>query len=170
MLFAGAGTEVDDIYIESGEINIVQMTEGNASDVVPFIPNINIAQLLEMLRILEDYGIQATGLNQKAPYTSPAKTAFEAGIMKEEQNNRLKTVAESRDFGLDRAFTLTLSNILQFAPYLETQTVIDEDQNSRSDEIKIKGKKILRDGNKITGFEEAIGSEDFFKLDENIFE
>lgn len=170
VLFAGAGTEVDDIYIESGEINIVQMTEGNASDVVPFIPNINIAQLLEMLRILEDYGIQATGLNQKAPYTSPAKTAFEAGIMKEEQNNRLKTVAESRDFGLDRAFTLTLSNILQFAPYLETQTVIDEDQNSRSDEIKIKGKKILRDGNKITGFEEAIGAEDFFKLDENIFE
>ncbi|MDO4714262.1 MAG: hypothetical protein Q4B28_06570 [bacterium] len=158
MLFAGAGTEVDDIYIESGEINIVNMTEGSASDVVPFIPNINIGQLIEMLRILEDYGIQATGLNQKAPYTSPAKTAFEAGIMKEEQNNRLKTVAESRDFGLDRAFSLSLSNILQFAPYLETQIVIDENQNETitKKEIKIKDKKLKRDGESISGIEDAL--------------
>lgn len=158
MLFAGSGVEVDDIYIESGEINIVNMTEGNASDVVPFIPNINIGQLIEMLRILEDYGIQATGLNQKAPYTSPAKTAFEAGIMKEEQNNRLKTVAESRDFGLDRAFSLALSNILQFAPYLETQIVIDESQNSveSKKEIKIKDKKLKRDGESISGMEDAL--------------
>lgn len=158
MLFAGSGVEVDDIYIESGEINIVNMTEGNASDVVPFIPNINIGQLIEMLRILEDYGIQATGLNQKAPYTSPAKTAFEAGIMKEEQNNRLKTVAESRDFGLDRAFSLALSNILQFAPYLETQIVIDEDQNETTikKEIKIKDKKLKRDGETISGIEDAL--------------
>lgn len=158
MLFAGAGVEVDDIYIESGEINIVNMTEGNASDVVPFIPNINIGQLIEMLRIMEDFGIQATGLNQKAPYTSPAKTAFEAGIMKEEQNNRLKTVAESRDFGLDRAFSLALSNILQFAPYLETQIVIDESQNSvkNKKEIKIKDKKLKRDGETISGIEDAL--------------
>ena len=158
MLFAGAGVEVDDIYIESGEINIVNMTEGNASDVVPFIPNINIGQLIEMLRIMEDFGIQATGLNQKAPYTSPAKTAFEAGIMKEEQNNRLKTVAESRDFGLDRAFSLALSNILQFAPYLETQIVIDENQNSveSKKEIKIKDKKLKRDGETISGIEDAL--------------
>ena len=150
--------EVDDIYIESGEINIVNMTEGNASDVVPFIPNINIGQLIEMLRIMEDFGIQATGLNQKAPYTSPAKTAFEAGIMKEEQNNRLKTVAESRDFGLDRAFSLALSNILQFAPYLETQIVIDESQNSveSKKEIKIKDKKLKRDGETISGIEDAL--------------
>ena len=149
---------MDDIYIESGEINIVNMTEGNASDVVPFIPNINIGQLIEMLRILEDYGIQTTGLNQKAPYTSPAKTAFEAGIMKEEQNNRLKTVAESRDFGLDRAFSLALSNILQFAPYLETQIVIDESQNSveSKKEIKIKDKKLKRDGETISGIEDAL--------------
>jgi hypothetical protein len=158
VLFAGAGVEVDDIYIESGEINIVNMTEGNASDVVPFIPNINIGQLIEMLRIMEDFGIQATGLNQKAPYTSPAKTAFEAGIMKEEQNNRLKTVAESRDFGLDRAFSLALSNILQFAPYLETQIVIDENQNSveSKKEIKIKDKKLKRDGETISGIEDAL--------------
>ena len=149
---------MDDIYIESGEINIVNMTEGNASDVVPFIPNINIGQLIEMLRIMEDFGIQATGLNQKAPYTSPAKTAFEAGIMKEEQNNRLKTVAESRDFGLDRAFSLALSNILQFAPYLETQIVIDESQNSvkNKKEIKIKDKKLKRDGETISGIEDAL--------------
>ena len=134
------------------------MTEGNASDVVPFIPNINIGQLIEMLRIMEDFGIQATGLNQKAPYTSPAKTAFEAGIMKEEQNNRLKTVAESRDFGLDRAFSLALSNILQFAPYLETQIVIDENQNSveSKKEIKIKDKKLKRDGETISGIEDAL--------------
>lgn len=158
MLFAGSGVEVDDIYIESGEINIVNMTEGNASDVVPFIPNINIGQLIEMLRIMEDFGIQATGLNQKAPYTSPAKTAFEAGIMKEEQNNRLKPVAESRDFGLDRAFSLALSNILQFAPYLETQIVIDESQNSveSKKEIKIKDKKLKRDGETISGIEDAL--------------
>ena len=172
VLFAGSGVEVDDIYIESGEINIVNMTEGNASDVVPFIPNINIGQLIEMLRIMEDFGIQATGLNQKAPYTSPAKTAFEAGIMKEEQNNRLKTVAESRDFGLDRAFSLALSNILQFAPYLETQIVIDESQNSveSKKEIKIKDKKLKRDGETISGIEDALWAEDFFYLDDNVFE
>lgn len=170
LLFAGSGTEVDDIYIESGEINVIQMTEWNAGDLVPFVPNINISQLLEMLKILQDFGIEATGLNQKAPYTSPAKTAFEAGIMKEEQNNRLKPVAEARDFGLGRAFSLTLSNILQFAPYLEAQAVIDENQNEAKKEIKIKDKRILKDGEKITGFEDSPGAEDFFYLDESVFD
>jgi hypothetical protein len=38
-----------------------------------------------------------TGINFKAPYTSPAKTAFETSVMQEEQNNRLKTPAMLRD-------------------------------------------------------------------------
>ena len=47
--------------------------------------------------MLEDYGIQSTGLNLKASYASPASTAFEAGIMKEEQNQRSRPVARMRN-------------------------------------------------------------------------
>jgi hypothetical protein len=65
-------------------------------------------------------------VNIKAPYTSPAKTAFETSVMKEEQNNRLKTIYETRIHGLEQAFTLMLSNIFTFLPYQYAERMIDE--------------------------------------------
>jgi hypothetical protein len=73
------------------------MTEGNGRDITPFQPAVNVAQLQEILKLMDDYSIILTGLNFKSPYTSPAKTAFETSVMKEEQNNRLKTPATLRN-------------------------------------------------------------------------
>ena len=51
---------------------------GDAKSVGTFQPNVNVAQAVEMLRLMEDYMIMSTGINVKAPYSDPAGTAFEA--------------------------------------------------------------------------------------------
>jgi hypothetical protein len=125
------------------------MTEGNGRDITPFQPTVNVAQLQQILQVLDDYSIILTGLNFKAPYTSPAKTAFETSVMKEEQNNRLKIPATLRNFGLSEAFTIMLCNIFQYAPYLYSKRIWDEETGGstledKRYEIPITNKKIVR--------------------------
>jgi hypothetical protein len=52
--------------------------------------------------------------------------------MKEEQNNRLKTIYETRVMGLEQAFTLMLSNIFTFLPYQYAEKSIDEKQKLKN--------------------------------------
>lgn len=175
-IFSGEGQAIDDIYIEPWEVTVSQMTEWSARDIVPFTPQVNVGQMVQILQILDDYGIQMTGLNLKAPYSTPSQTAFEAGIMKEEQNNRLKTPAELRNIGLDQIFTLMLSNIFQFAPTVETEKIFNEKQelvDKTKLEIPIKDKVIKREDDKedwkILSFEERLWGEDYFNLDDKLF-
>lgn len=138
------------IFLEPGEVNLIQMTKGSARDVTPYNANVNVQQLVEIVQFMDDIWSYLTGVNIKAPYTSPAKTAFEASVMKEEQNNRLKTIYDTRVIWIEKAFTLMLSNIFTFLPYQYAERMIDEQEklwNFEWYQIPIKWHKIYRDDN-----------------------
>lgn len=123
---------------------------------------------------MDDFGTILTGINIKAPYTSPAKTAFETSVMKEEQNNRLKTVYETRIHGLEQVFSIMLSNIFTFLPYQYAEQMVDEEQKIRNYnwyQIPIEDKRTIRDENdEIIGFEEEKGYKDYFDLSPKLSE
>lgn len=136
--------------------------------------------LIKLLQIMDDYNIQATGLNLKAAYSAPSKTAFEAGLMKEEQNVRLKVTAELMDLGLEKALNMMLSNIVQFAPVLYATYIFSEGtakiKDFRPYQIKINDVKmvqrrqIIKDDNdkdvevEVDDFEDSPGEYSFIDL------
>lgn len=167
VIFMGNDLTIDgEVYVEPGEVTISHVT-GDATKIQPYQTNINIGQITQILQVMEDFGIQATGLNAKSSYTSPASTAFEAGIIKEEQNQRLKIVAKNRNFGLSRAFEMLLSNILQFAPVLYADKIFNGDQikDFKRYEIQVQNRKLVRnEKEEVVGIEDAIGESDVFNL------
>ena len=56
--------------------------------------------MVEILNLIDDYVIQDTGENSKAPYSSPAGTLGEVEIMEENKTIRVKSVDESRDIAV----------------------------------------------------------------------
>ena len=94
--------------------------------------------------------------------------------MKEEQNNRLKTIYETRIHGLEQAFTLMLSNIFTFLPYQYAERMIDEKEkleNYERYQIPVEWYKIYKDeqGNPLN-IEEAKDYKDYFDLKPEIIE
>lgn len=47
------------------------MTKGSARDITPYNSNINVQQLVQIIQLMDDMGTILTGINIKAPYTSP---------------------------------------------------------------------------------------------------
>ena len=174
-LILGEWADVDgSIFLEPGEVNLIQMTKGSARDVTPFNTQVNVQQLVEIVMFMDDIGSYLTWVNIKAPYTSPAKTAFETSVMKEEQNNRLKTIYDTRVIGIERAFTLMLSNIFTFLPYQYAERMIDEQEklgNYQFYQIPVKGVKIYRQDDGTMSLEQVEDSyQDYFDLDPKIVE
>lgn len=138
----------------------------------PYNSNINVSQLVQIIQLLDDIGTILTGINIKAPYTSPGKTAFETSVMKEEQNNRLKTTYETRIHGLEQVFTIMLSNIFTFLPYEYAEKMIDEKQdlvNYKWHQIPIENMKLIKDDkDNIIGMEEENGYKDYFDLSSDL--
>jgi hypothetical protein len=133
-----------DLYVTPWETSIREFS-GDKDQLVPYRTQSNIQQNVAILQLMDDYWIVCTGLNVKWTYSSPANTAFEAWIMKEEQNNRLKSIVTNDQIGLDRAFTMMRSNIIQFAPYLLSDYLYDdttEEFTGNLYEIRIDGKKM----------------------------
>lgn len=173
ILFAWEWTEIDgEIFVEPWEINVIEMTKGSSRDVTPYNTNVNIEQLTNVVTLMDDLWAYLTWVNIKAPYTSPAKTAFETSVMKEEQNNRLKTIYETRTHGLEQAFTLMLSNIFTFLPYQYAERMIDEKEkleNYERYQIPIDWYKIIRDKEwNPLNLEEAKDYKDYFDLKPDI--
>lgn len=169
ILFAGEGTEIDgEIFVEPWEISVIEMTKWSARDITPYNTNVNIEQLTNVITLMDDMGAYLTWVNIKAPYTSPAKTAFETSVMKEEQNNRLKTIYETRTHGLEQAFTLMLSNIFTFLPYQYAERMIDEKEkleNYERYQIPVDWVKIYKDNEwNPLNIEEAKDYKDYFDL------
>ena len=175
ILFAGEWTEIDgEIFVEPWEISVIEMTKWSARDITPYNTSVNIEQLTNVITLMDDMGAYLTWISIKAPYTSPAKTAFETSVMKEEQNNRLKTIYETRIHGLEQAFTLMLSNIFTFLPYQYAERMIDEKEkleNYERYQIPVDWVKIIRDpqGNPLN-IEEAKDYKDYFDLKPEIIE
>lgn len=174
-LILGEGQAIDgEIYIEPGEVSLIEMTKGNARDMTPYNANINVQQLVHIVQLMDDIGTIMTGINIKAPYTSPGKTAFETSVMKEEQNNRLKTTYETRIHGLEQVFTIMLSNIFTFLPYQYAEKMVDEKEKIRNYkwyQIPLKDTMLIRDDeDNIIGMEEQKGYKDYFDLDAKLLE
>lgn len=175
ILFAWEWTEIDgEIFVEPWEISVIEMTKWSSRDITPYNTSVNIEQLTNVITLMDDMGAYLTWISIKAPYTSPAKTAFETSVMKEEQNNRLKTIYETRIHGLEQAFTLMLSNIFTFLPYQYAERMIDEKEkleNYERYQIPVDWVKIIRDpqGNPLN-IEEAKDYKDYFDLKPEIIE
>lgn len=175
ILFTGEWAEIDgEIFVEPWEISIIEMTKGSSRDITPYNTNVNVQQLADIVTRMDDIWAYLTGINIKAPYSSPAKTAFETSVMKEEQNNRLKTIYETRVMGLEQAFTLMLSNIFTFLPYQYAEKSIDEKQklkNYKWYQIPVKWFRIIRDDNwNPLNLEEDKDWKDYFDLKPEIVE
>ena len=175
ILFTGEWAEIDgEIFVEPWEISIIEMTKGSSRDITPYNTNVNVQQLADIVTRMDDIWAYLTGINIKAPYSSPAKTAFETSVMKEEQNNRLKTIYETRVMGLEQAFTLMLSNIFTFLPYQYAEKSIDEKQKLKNYnwyQIPVNWYRIIRDDNwNPLNLEEAKDYKDYFDLKPEIVE
>ena len=175
VLFAWEGTEIDwEIFVQPWEVNVIEMTKGSARDITPYNTNVNIEQLTNVITLMDDMGSYLTWVSIKAPYTSPAKTAFETSVMKEEQNNRLKTIYETRVNGLEQAFSIMLSNIFTFLPYQYAERMIDEKEklgNYDRYQIPVDWYKIYKDDEwNPLGIEQAKDYKDYFDLKPEIVE
>lgn len=175
VLFAWEGTEIDwEIFVQPWEVNVIEMTKGSARDITPYNTNVNIEQLTNVITLMDDMGSYLTWVSIKAPYTSPAKTAFETSVMKEEQNNRLKTIYETRVNGLEQAFSIMLSNIFTFLPYQYAERMIDEKEklgNYDRYQIPVEWYKIYKDDEwNPLGIEQAKDYKDYFDLKPEIVE
>ncbi len=104
----------------------------------------NINGIVQLIQLIEDYGIQNTGINTKAPYSTPTGTAFEAGIMKEEQNKRTKSLFLERDQSIEEVLTMMLENIRQYGPYKLVEQIFNDegDVNYKPYQIRVEGKKV----------------------------
>ena len=174
LIFMGGDISTDDeIYIEPGETNIIKMT-GDATKIQPYSSNINVDQVVRILEVMEDFGVQTTGLNPKAQYDAGTDKAFIMWVMKEEQNMRAKSVIRNRNIWLDKAFTLMLCNILQFAPTLYAKHIFNEKQltDFKRYEIRIPGKTLTREWSdeewKVIGVQDTPGYDDYFNLKTDI--
>lgn len=175
ILFAGEWTEIDwEIFVEPWEVNVIEMTKWSARDITPYNTNVNIEQLTNVINLMDDMGSYLTWISIKAPYTSPAKTAFETSVMKEEQNNRLKTIYETRIHGLEQAFTLMLSNIFTFLPYQYAERMVDEKEkleNYERYQIPIDWYRVIKDEEwNPLNLEEAKDYKDYFDLKPEIID
>lgn len=175
ILFAWEWTEIDgEIFVEPWEISVIEMTKWSSRDITPYNTSVNIEQLTNVITLMDDMGAYLTWISIKAPYTSPAKTAFETSVMKEEQNNRLKTIYETRIHGLEQAFTLMLSNIFTFLPYQYAERMVDEKEkleNYERYQIPVDWVKIIRDPQwNPLNIEEAKDYKDYFDLKPEIIE
>lgn len=175
VLFTWEWTEIDwEIFVQPWEVNVIEMTKGSARDITPYNTNVNIEQLMNIVNLMDDVWSYLTWVSIKAPYTSPAKTAFETSVMKEEQNNRLKTIYETRIHWLEQAFTIMLSNIFTFLPYQYAEQMVDEKQkieNYERYQIPVSWYKIYKDEEwNPLNIEEAKDYKDYFDLKPEIVE
>ena len=49
---------------------------GDATKIQPYSSNINVDQVVKILEVMEDFGVQATGLNPKSQYDAGTDKAF----------------------------------------------------------------------------------------------
>lgn len=73
---------------------------------------------ISALSIIDDEVRKDTGIDQSAPVWPQANTLGQTEIIEENKALRQRASDQLRDLRLDRALTLTLSNIAQFAPHL----------------------------------------------------
>jgi len=144
--------EIEDWNLGGDWINVWRTSTG-AENVKPIQPQIN-TWLIAILNILDDLVVQDTGENVRASIDAQSDKVGIVEVMEENKAVRHKSVDENWNLYLDRALTLMLSNIAQFAPALFSQT-ITVDQNWKKVEriefplIRVKNAEVKKKWNKI---------------------
>lgn len=167
ILITGNNSNIDgEMYYDPSTVNVRQFTgdvQNNNVREIQFQANIN--GIMEIIKLMEDFAIQNTGINIKAPYTNPAGTAFEAWLQKEEQNTRMQAIYQIRDEAIEKALTMLLCNIMQYAPTTLWEFLINDDggKEFKPYQIKVKDKKVVKRNGELT-LEDDIGNIDFFDL------
>lgn len=142
-------------------------------NVIPYEPNRDVTPNIGMIDQMELRNTKNTGLSVDPNFVLQAKTAFQTGVFKEEQNARLKPNNDARNQGIDRTLTLMLANVSQFAPYLYADAVLDK----KTDKIKDYNRLTIRVGDKKIDkkkkgkwleFTDVPGVYDFFDLDDKV--
>ena len=117
-----------------------------SGNVVPYEPNRDVGPNISMIEQMELWNTKNTGISVDPNFVLQAKTAFQTGVFKEEQNARLKPNNDARNEALDRALTLMLANVSQFAPYLYADAILDKKTDKIKDynrlQIRVNDKKI----------------------------
>ena len=174
ILLTGNGSNIDgEMYYDPSTVNIRQFTgDVQQNNVREMQFQANIDWIMEIIKVMEDFAIQNTGINVKAPYSAPVGTAFEAWLQKEEQNTRMQAIYQIRDEAIEKAMTLYLCNIMQYAPLALWNFLMDDTGNKefKPYQIKVQDKKVIKreDGN--LDLQDDIGNADFFDLTPELLE
>lgn len=161
--------EVDwQLYTAPWEINIWKFTD-SLQNVAQYPLDWNIWSIVSLLTIIDDFAIQDTGENVKAPYSSPAGTAFEAEVMEEKSDIRQRSIDSSTDLCYERALSMALDNIAQFAPtLLLKETKVDWELTKKEyPSIEIPNTKVEKKNWK-TVFTEEMWKYWYFDLKEDV--
>lgn len=175
-IFTSWGTEIDwELYSEPGQGTIVNYT-GDFKGIQPFQPNVNVAQLVNILQVMENFGSQALGFDPRTSYQAQSDKVGIVAVLKEEQNQRARPQARNRNLGIGHACTIMLINIAKFAPYKYAEKIFDTDTWEVEDynwcTIELKNHKInMNDSWEIVDITENVGESDEYKLiDKSIYE
>jgi len=149
----GNDGEIEDWNLWGDWVNIWRTTTW-AENVKPIQPQIN-TWLIAILNILDDLVVQDTGENVRAAFDAQSDKVGIVEVMEENKAVRHKSVDENWNLYLDRALTLMLSNIAQFAPALFSQTT----------EVEHNGKTIERTEFPLIRVKDAVVKQKWKKLE-----
>lgn len=119
-----------EMEITPGEISLMKFT-GGISSTQTIDTRVDINGSIAALKIIDDEVRKDTGIDQSAPIWPQANTLGQTEIIEENKALRQRTSDQLRDHFLDRALTLTLSNIAQFAPHLLKEWVKVKDDEGK---------------------------------------
>lgn len=164
-IWIGNNGEVDwQLYTSAWEINVWRFTD-SLQNVAQYQLDWNISSIVSILSLIDDFVIQDTWDNVKAPYSSPAGTLWEVEIMEENKETRQKAIDSAKDLCYDRALTMALENIAQFAPkLLLKETEVDGELKKREyPVIQIPNTVVKKEGGK-TVYETDMWKYGYFEL------
>lgn len=168
-IFTSGWTEIDwELYSEPWQGTIVNYT-GDFRGIQPFQPNVNVAQLVNILQVMENFGAQALWFDARTSYQAQSDKVGIVAVLKEEQNQRARPQARNRNLGIWHACTIMLINIAKFAPYKYAELIFDEDTGEVTDyerhTIELKNHKInMNDKGEIVDITEDMWESDEYKL------
>lgn len=106
---------IEDMWLVSGTTSIWKLSWPQ-NGIQTFETNINIQQNIEVIKLLQDWIIRNTWVINDPMMPMQADTATQATLVEEKQFARLKITFDNRNIALDRALTIMLWNIKEFAP------------------------------------------------------
>lgn len=136
LLTGNEGVVDGEMYVEPWEITEWNFN-GDVKDIQQLGFDSNTTGIERMIALMEDVNIQNTGINIKAPFVSTTDKVFIAKLQAQAKNARMNVPDMLEDIALDRALNLMLSNIMQFAPWLYAEKILNK-WDGKIQEVKYK--------------------------------